>query len=330
MAKPRSFAAKLAALHALRGRPASPELCEELRRALRDPSNLLVAEAAEIAGKARLTEVAPDLAQAFERSLDNPVKTDKLCRAKNAIVLALNTLEFTDEAFYLRGIRYVQLEPGWGKPTDVGVPVRVASAFALVRLRSRGALALLVDLLADEDKAARVGAVQALTYAGSEAAHLLLRLKVRLGDEEPEVICECFTGLLEMAPEPAVPFVAEFLDAADAALQEGAALALGSSRRPEAFLVLKAVWNRPLRPSPDVLCVALALLRLPAATDFLLSVVAEEPQATAAAAVAALAVHRYDQRIRQRAAAAVAASGHAALRAVFDKRFGPGESKGLD
>jgi HEAT repeat protein len=322
MAKPRSFAAKLAALHALRGQPSSPQLAAELHHALHDSSNLLVAEAVEIAAKAMLTDMASDLAQAFERFLENPVKTDKLCRAKCAIVLALNTMEYSDEAFYLRGIRYVQHEPAWGKPTDVAVPVRVASAFGLVRLRHPGVLALLVDLLADEEKAARVGAVQALTYAGSQAAALLLRLKVRLGDEEPEVISECFTGLLEMVPEQAVPLVAEFLEAADPAIQEGAALALGSSRRPEAFAVLKTFWNKPLRQLPEVVCVAMALLRLPAATDFLLSVVAEEAQAMAAAALAALAVHRYDDRIRERAAAAVATRGHAALQEVFAKRFG--------
>ena len=100
--------------------------------------------------------------------------------------------------------------------------------FGLVRIRYRGVLALLVDLLTDEEKAARVGAVQALAYSGTEAAALLLRLKARLGDKEPEVISECFGGILELAPDSGVPFVAEFLDAEEEAIQEGALLASGA------------------------------------------------------------------------------------------------------
>src|SRR5262249_54059962 len=86
MARPRSSEAKLAQLRRLRGAPASPQLLEELRRFLRDASNFVVADAAELAGEARLTELAPDLAAAYGRFLDNPVKKDKLCRAKITIV----------------------------------------------------------------------------------------------------------------------------------------------------------------------------------------------------------------------------------------------------
>jgi HEAT repeat protein len=321
MARPRSSEAKLARLHQLRGEPPSPHLLEELRRNLRDPSNLVVAEAAEIAGKARLADLAPDLVEAFERFLDNPVKKDKLCRAKIAVVEALNQLDFTDEAFYLRGLPYVQPEPVWGGTQDTAVPVRVGCAFGLVRNRHRGVLALLVDLLADPEKGARAGAVQALAYSGTEAAALLLRLKARLGDPEPEVISECFTGLLQLVPEQAVAFVPEFLTDPDEAIQEAALLALGGSRRPEAFEALKGFAETHSGDLHEVACVALALLRLPAATEFLLARVADPSEAVATAAVSALAVHRYDERVRQRVAAAVASSGHVSLRALFEKRF---------
>jgi hypothetical protein len=321
MPKGRSLEAKLAGLRGLRGEPLSPELLHELRGALRDASNVVVAEAAEMAAAAHFTDLVPDLVEAYERFLDNPVKKDKLCRAKIAIAQALNNMEFLDEGFYLRGVHYMQLEPAWGGAHDTAVPVRVACAFGLVRLRHRGALSLLVDLLAEPDKAARVGAVQALTYAGTEAAGLLLRLKCRLGDAEPEVISECFSGLLELTPEQAVTFVAEFLASHDEAIREAALLALGSSRRPEAFEILKSHWEKSAGELQDVVLMSMALLRQPAATDFLLSLVADQSQVVAAAALAALAVQRYDTRVRDRAAAAVAKNGHAALRALFDKRF---------
>jgi HEAT repeat protein len=325
MSKARSSEAKLARLRQLRGEPSSPQRLLELRRSLRDPSNFVVAEAAEIAGEGLLTDLAPDLAEAFNRFLDNPVKKDKLCRAKIALVEALNKLEFADETFYLGGIRYVQLEPAWGGPNDTAVPVRVACAFGLVRLRHRGVLALLVDMLTDPEKAARVGAVQALTYSGTEAAGLLLRLKARLGDAEPEVLSECFGGILELVPEQGVSFVAEFLTAADEAVREAALLALGSSRRPEALEVLKSFAEKHPGKLQEVAHVALALLRLSAATDYLLSLVADPSQAVALSALDALSVHRHDPRVRERAAAAVPGSGDAALRALFDKRFGTNE-----
>jgi HEAT repeat protein len=321
MTKARSAEAKLARLRELRGEPPSPQLLQELRSALRDSSNHVAAEAAEIAGEARLTDLAPVLVEAFERFLDNPAKKDKLCRAKIAVALALNKMEFTEEGFYLRGVRYVQLEPTWGGSHDTAVPVRVACAFGLVRIRSRGVLPVLVDMLADPDKAARVGAVQALAYSGTEAAGLLLRLKVRLGDPEPDVISECFGGILELLPEQGISFVAEFLAAADEAIQEAALLALGSSRRPEAFAVLKSFAEKHAGELQEVALVALALLRLPAATDYLLTVVSEQSQAVAMAALGALAVYHHDPRVRERADAAVAKNGAAALRALFEKRF---------
>jgi HEAT repeat protein len=325
MAKARSSDAKLARLRELRGNSSSPQLLQALRNSLGDASNLVAAEAAEMAGKARLTELAPELVAAFERFLDNPAKKDKLCRAKVAIAEALNEMGFADESFYLRGVRYVQREPIWGGSQDTAAPLRVACAFGLVRLRHRGALPLLVDLLADPEKTARVGAVRALAYSGTEAAGLLLRLKARLGDAEPDVISECFGGILELVPEQGVAFVAEFLNAENEALQEAALLALGSSRQAAAFEVLRSFAEEHSGELQEVAHMALALLRLPVATDYLLALVAEKPPAVATTALAALAIHRHDPRVRERAAAASAAKGDTTLRALFAKRFGANE-----
>jgi HEAT repeat protein len=321
MARVQSLDAKLARLRELRREPLSPQALQALRGSLRDASNIVVAEAAEIAGEARLAALLPDLVAAFERFLDQPEKRDKQCRAKIAVVEALNKLEYTDETFFLGGVRYVQQEPVWGGSQDSAVPVRVSCAFALVRIRHRGALSVLVDMLADKEKAARIGAVQALAYSGTEAAGLLLRLKARVGDREPEVISECFAGILELAPEQGVAFVTEFLDSEDDAIQEGALLALGTSRRAEAFEILKMFARRASGDLLEVAHVALALLRLPEAMDYLLTLVADRSRAVATAALGALAVHRYDARVCERTAAAVAATGDTTLRSVFESRF---------
>jgi HEAT repeat protein len=319
MAKRRSVEAKLARLAALRKEPLSAASVAELRKFLADASNFVVAEAAVSVGKARLEELAPDLAAAFDRFLIDAEVTDKLCRAKIAIVEALNQIEYEKPEVYLRGIRHVQEEPAWGESRDTAGPLRGASAFGLVRQHHGETLALLVDLLADPEKVARVAAVQALESAGSVAAVPLLRLKARMGDEEPEVTCECLAATLRMEPE-AVEFVAEFLRDGDEAIQEGAALALGETRRPGAFGILRD-FSTHLPPGSlrDAVFLAISILRLPAAIDFLLELVSAKD--TARAALAALAIHRHDERFRERAAAAVARTKDTSLLAWFQKKY---------
>jgi HEAT repeat protein len=286
----------------------------------------VVAEAAEAVGHFTLAGLAPDLAAAFERFLVDPVKTDKLCRAKIAIAQTLDKLEYLRSDVFLRGIRHVQPEPVWGGQQDTAAPLRGACAFALVRIGHPGVLNLLVDLLTDPEKDARLAAVQALAYNSTQAAGFLLRLKARMGDKEPEVTSECLGALLKLDPVEAMPFVADFLQSPEEAVQEGAVLALGESRRPEAFQLLKDFWDSQIGSElRETILVAMALLRLPAANDFLLSLVADQSTAVATAAVSALAVHRHDTRLRERVEAAVTQTGDADLRAHFEKRFRIGE-----
>ncbi|TMQ34239.1 MAG: HEAT repeat domain-containing protein, partial [Planctomycetota bacterium] len=294
MAKPRSTQAKLDRLKQLRDASASPDLLRELRALLADRSNFVVAEAAALVGKSHLAELAKDVVAAFERFLIEPEETDKLCAAKMALVEALEQIDHEEAGVFLAGVRHVQLEPAWGGSQDTAAPLRAACAAALVRIDYPEVLTLLVDLLADPEKIARAGAVRALVG------------KARAGDAEPEVTGECLTGLLRLEPAASVPVVAEFLEAHDEAIQEVAVMALAESRRPEAFAVLKAFWEgyvpEDLR---EIVLMALAMMRLPAATDYLLSLVADAPPKTAAMAVSALAIHRYDERLRERIAAIV-------------------------
>jgi hypothetical protein len=323
MAKGRqSLEAKLARLRSLRGGASSPETIKELRVALGDASNFVVADAATIVGESHIAELAHALVAAFDRFFENPVKTDKLCKAKIALAEALNHIEFDDEDVFWKGARYVQFEPVWGGEQDTAAPLRVACAFGLVRLHAQDVLALLVDLLCDPEKAARVGAAQALAYAETGTAELLLRLKARTGDPEPDVIAECFNGILKLAPADGVTFVAQFLESVDLGVQESAILALGDSRRREALDVLKTFWEKQGDDRlHETILMAVSLLRLPAAMEFLLGLVGSEEQAVAWAAVSALALHRYDARLREQTAGAVSQSGRAALRAYFEKRF---------
>jgi hypothetical protein len=188
MAGRESLDDKLAAIRALRGHALTDEQVAGLRKRIGDRSNLVVAAAAAIAGEDTLVELAKDLEAAFDRFLVNPFKDDKLCRAKIAVVQALDRMEHQEPDVFLRAARHVQFEPVWGGTEDTAPPLRAAAVVALARVEGSGSLPLLVDALADPAKDVRVAAATALGAVGTEGAGLVLRLKVRVGDSDPDVL----------------------------------------------------------------------------------------------------------------------------------------------
>jgi HEAT repeats len=322
MAKRLSLDDKLAAVRLLRDRDPSRELTVELKTAIDDRSNLIVAAAAAIAGDQGLVELAPTLESALDRFLVDPLKSDKLCRAKLAVIQALDKLEHGAPGVFLTAARHVQLEPVWGGSEDTAAPLRAAALLALARIDVDGLLTILVDALVDPQKDVRIAAAQALGYHGSEPAGLILRLKARLGDREPEVFSECLSGLLACAPKENFPLVSGYLDLDDIPVREAAILALGRSRLPEAFEALSAFWNRkPPVVLRETVLLAMVMLRLPAATEFLVELVATGPEAAALAALSALKIHSHDSRLRQRIAEVIQQRNAPALRARFEKDF---------
>ena len=154
---------------------------------------------------------------------------------------------------------------------------------------------------------------------------MLLRLKARMGDKEPDVISECLSGLLTCSPKENLPFVSEFLDSVDTAIREAAILALGRSRLPEAFELLKtSLQQHPIGLNEEIF-LAMAMLRLPVATEFLLEIVATEGEPSATGALSALMIYRYDPALRDRIADAVRKNGGRALMAKFERASGTDE-----
>ena len=80
--KTRKIEDRLAALKALD--PAAPEAIGELREALRSQNGILIAAAARVVAGHRLTALVPELADAFEALLEDPVQRDPSCRGKIA------------------------------------------------------------------------------------------------------------------------------------------------------------------------------------------------------------------------------------------------------
>jgi hypothetical protein len=322
MGSSRSEDAKLARLAKLAQETPSPATAGELRQLFSNASHHVVAQAAQITAKAGLKELVQDMVAAFDRYLVDPLQTDKNCVGKIAIIDALNELDCQEPEIFLTGVRYVQMEPRWGKSEDAAGPVRIGSASGLVRIDYRGVLPILVDLLVDGDRMVRIAAAQSLAAHGSDGALLLLRLKARFGDAEADVVAECLAGLLRAVPQESLAFVAEFLHVANPAIVDGALLALGNSHQPEAFSVLQSFWSKEVPPDlRETTLIAISLLRLPVATEFLLKLLAETPEATARSALAALAIHSYDVRLRERVASIVATRANAVLSRLFEEEF---------
>lgn len=292
----------------MRDRPVTPESIEILRKGLGDPVQVVVARAAELAAELSIASLGPDLVKAFERLLVHPAKSDKGCLGKTAIMEALVKLEHDDPDVFLKGIEHVQREPVWGGSEDTAAWLRGLAAAGLVQSRHPEELDRLVDLLADPEKLARIGAARALAQLGREEGAAVLRFKLHQGDAEAEVMAESFAAYLRLTSEAAgCAFVGRFLGAADAPIAEAAAIALGESRHATAVDILKATFERTLDPSVRrILLVALALTRSEVANDFLVSLIRSGAPRSARAALAAIEPFLYNQELQTRVKGAVA------------------------
>ncbi len=254
----------------------SPESLAAVRHALTDRVGLVAAKAAKIAaGLPRLRDTVPDLLTAFSRQFEKPLERDPQCWAKHAIAQALVALGCRDSAPYLRGARWVQMEPVWGGRADTASVLRGTCLLALAAGTDAPrdeVLRCLVDGLSDPAQTVRLESARALAEMGGTEPSLLLRLKARLGDKEPPVIGQVFEALLHLEGPPGVPFIADFLETAAPEVQAEAALALGSSRLPEAVDALEKAWDAARAPDlREALARALGASRQPRAFEFLLA-----------------------------------------------------------
>lgn len=322
MARGRALEATLARLEAARAEPHGAASLALLRQVLGGASSHAAAQAAAIAAAHELEVLVPDLAAAFARLCEEPVRRDPGCAAKTAIAEALYRIGAPEVGVYLRGVRHVQLEPVYGGKADTAVQLRGTCGLALVRVHHPDYLLVLAELLADREAPARRLAAQALGYSENPAAQPLLRLKALLGDEEPQVLSECLLALLAVAPEASLEFVAGFLRRQPPEAAEAAALALGGSRLAGALPLLRDWWENTFDPTlRRSALLAIAMLKRDEALAYLLEHVAESAAQHARAAIEALALYRHDPRLRAQVEAAVARRSDQAVRADFDAAF---------
>ncbi|MEO0536880.1 MAG: HEAT repeat domain-containing protein [Cyanobacteria bacterium P01_A01_bin.123] len=316
MAKSRKLESLQASINAVRHQlaPATDEAIATLRSVLASKQPIAIAQIAKLVNQYHLTELIPLLAHEFERMLIKGASTDPSCIAKKAIANTLYRLEYAETELFLNGIHHRQREPVWGTTVDTAPGLRAICALALVRVHYREIMVELADLLADTEVEARIGAARAIAYSENPQGIPLLRLKVHLGDEEPQVLSECFMALLKMAPQQSFPLVAPFLEGFEPAICELAALALGEARIPEAFAAIKRAWQRAheseLRQN---LLLAIATLRTDDAIQFLTGLIERGNLEDAKGAIAALRIYRDIDEIWQQVEATTRLRGDGTL-----------------
>jgi HEAT repeat protein len=314
MGKSRGADAAYEALGALRGQAPSPQVKAQIAAALKHRSNVIVARAAELASRFKFSDLCGELVEAFARFSREADYPDGACIAQTALARAALQLKCPAEGLFLSGIR---------QPGEAGLDLRILSAIGLVQVRYPDVMGELVDLLTDKLPPARVGAVRALGATGREDAAAVLRLKVHMGDIDPEVIGECFAAMLQVDAGGSMAFVERYLQGDDDSIRDGAALAIGASRHPSAVAILR----RHFPPDSDrgfrsTLLLAIATCRTSEAMDFLISLVGDKPPDVGAEAIAALALYRHDSALRKRVELAVQNSGSDTLMREFAGRFG--------
>jgi hypothetical protein len=322
----RSFERELAQLEALSGQVPDEDGITRIRKALGNENNYLVAKAAKIVADHELADCLPEVLTAYDRFFVDAVKRDPQCWAKNALVKALVKLECRDAAVYLRGLRHTQEEPVWGGHSDTAGTLRATCTHALItcpELSDAELLNILLEPLLDLDKAVRMEAARAIGQVGGVSAALLLKLRVLLRKEEPEVLGACFSALLGMEHKDrlgAIYLVGDFLDHGEEAASE-AAFALAETHDPAALSVL--IDRRRAGADPwfvSVLDQAIAVSHLPEGLDFLLGIIEKDPRQAASALEAISRAHISDE-VRARVAQSVARARSERVQLAFRQFF---------
>lgn len=327
--------AALAAVAKLADVEPSKNIETALRPLLAHTSNFVIGKAVALAEARDLKGVAPDLIKAFPYFMEDCAKRDPGCSAKLAMVNCL--LKFEEPAWevFLAGVRHVQKEPAFGGPVDTAATLRAICGRALIAMGHHDAFRWHTLLIADPEPMTRMMAVETLAGVPDERAELLLRTKIARephhGARDPEVTVEmaAFEGLMKSAPDASLNLVAGFLHHDDLELVHGAALALGESRRPEAFAVLCERWNWhgdwDLR---EALALAIALVRSEEAFAFLLEALENVPGPYAPALLEALAVYRDTPARAAQVKEIIEARNSRRLAQAYRKAFEPGPESG--
>ena len=319
---------KLYELRELSEQFCSPRDDAKLFAYLKDSSSAVVAKAAELVTDNELLETEALLIEAYQRFLENPLKTDCGCTAKLALLEALVKTSQGSSEFFRDNLGYQQFEPVWGGRVDTAAVLRGTCAFGLAQTASHfdfaEVLSDLAALLCDAEKMARINAALAVGAYRHEGGIALLRLKVLQGDTEGEVIAKCFSALLDLNFETQQDFVREHLVGTDSRWKFEAASALSESSDERAVSILcNAHAEGVCVEFPQDLLRFIGLCRQRSASEFLLSVLENAEDSIAEKALEALEPQRFYDDICAAIQKLIEKRDSHILEELYETRFSP-------
>ncbi|MEM1368268.1 MAG: hypothetical protein AAGG02_09670 [Cyanobacteria bacterium P01_H01_bin.15] len=319
MAKRNTFEKQLQELAQLIKNPSATDYEFTLRRGLMSKHGVVVSRAAKATALLQWQEGVPEMRKAFERLTHNGADVDPGCFGKTEIIEALRSLKAYECSLYVKGIQYHQFEKVYGGSEDTAGPLRGACAIALAANACVEALLQIGELLADPRAEARVGAAKALVHLAGDAPLALLRLRALSGETHTAVLEEIFASMFALSPanpdpdasDETVRLIAKFLQSKDYDIVSLAAIALGSSRRIQAFAALRDFAENSFdSASKQIAFQAIALVLLPEAIDYAIDIIERGDEMEAKWAEEGLAIYRENETIWNR------------VEAARDKRYG--------
>jgi hypothetical protein len=301
----KQLARTLAALASTPQAFAAPEGRSALTQALATRDAALLLQAANLVAEHQLAAHEDALRKAY-RSL-RPESRDALpagaAATLAALVAALDALDSADADLFADAAQCAVLERGKGGPRDTAAAVRARGVLGLARTGHTDWLPIAGACLGDRDENVQLSAARAIAHRGQRDGAGLLLLRLGAGPAVPEVRSECLRGLFAIAPDLAERYARRALASArpDQPEQTEHILhALGTAPSDSAVELLEAeLALRSLAEERGPVIAALGLSLRPSARALLLRLVTEDRSSDAQAALSALAIHRYDERLAE-------------------------------
>ncbi len=268
-----------------------------LLEALADTSPYVAALAAEALGEGADDRAALVMTEKFGTLCEDGPKLDPGCHIRANLAFSLGRLGYRPSSEMLRlGIRIVQVEAAGGVPFDTAAHLRGNCALALAQIGDPDCVRDIALLLFDRvrlDPTAkaetRKAAAQALSITGSVQARLPLTLKlVHPENEEPEVLQECMTALVDLEDPHALEVLEPYLRHSDRRLAAYSALMIARTQLPGTAALLAGAIPSFSGDTLKAVVLALAAVRAPDAYDVLHQLAQSDREAVRLAVIDAL------------------------------------------
>ncbi|MCL2287022.1 MAG: HEAT repeat domain-containing protein [Firmicutes bacterium] len=249
---------------------------ETLVNCAKKSNALAAARAVKAMAHLNHTAVVPSLLDLYKWLEEDPIKRDRGCDIRLAIVEAFGETGSRQAIEILRkAVRTVQIVRLGPSPEDIAINLRAAAAVVLAHIDS-DALYELALLLFDEEPVVptiplnrmfvkapvRKAAAHAIGVLGSPDGIPLLAVKLKFpGEEVPDVLAECLESLIAMRPSYVMEAAKPYLMGKDDYLSVITALSLAENLRANALEPLLEALEYVQDEAKEAIVVAISVIR---------------------------------------------------------------------